>query len=67
SCEQYYVQKIEPAAHAMINKLSKYIQILLLKPPAIFASILDPQFKIKLFTSHESTLARFGLLSHKLQ
>ncbi|MBW0461055.1 hypothetical protein O181_000770 [Austropuccinia psidii MF-1] len=51
----------------MINKLSKYIQILLLKPPAIWASILDQQFKIKFFTSHKSTLAPFGSSSHKLQ
>ncbi|MBW0481558.1 hypothetical protein O181_021273 [Austropuccinia psidii MF-1] len=51
SCEHYDVQQIEPAAHAMINKLSKYLQILILKPPAICASILDPRIKIKFFKS----------------
>ncbi|MBW0494260.1 hypothetical protein O181_033975 [Austropuccinia psidii MF-1] len=53
--------------HMQLSILSKYIQILLLKPPAICASILDPQFKIKFFTSHKSTLAQFVLSSHKLR
>ncbi|MBW0482652.1 hypothetical protein O181_022367 [Austropuccinia psidii MF-1] len=42
ACQQYDVAQIEPAAEAMINKLTKYLRILLLKTPIICSTILDP-------------------------
>ncbi|MBW0497863.1 hypothetical protein O181_037578 [Austropuccinia psidii MF-1] len=58
--EQYDVAPIEPSANARIQKISKYITILLGKRPVICASILDPQLKHTFFLTHNSTLGEFG-------
>ncbi|MBW0511448.1 hypothetical protein O181_051163, partial [Austropuccinia psidii MF-1] len=64
--EQYDVAPIEPAAQAMIQKISKYISIVLSKSPVICASILDPRIKQVFFATHESTLAEFHTSSLQL-
>ncbi|MBW0567523.1 hypothetical protein O181_107238, partial [Austropuccinia psidii MF-1] len=60
ACENYDVQQIEPAAEAMVAKLSKYLQLLLVKTPEICAAVLDPRFKLKFFETYNSTLEKFG-------
>ncbi|MBW0538824.1 hypothetical protein O181_078539 [Austropuccinia psidii MF-1] len=64
--EQYDVAPIEPAAQAVIQKISKYISIVLSKSPVICASILDPRIKQVFFATHESTLAEFHTSSLQL-
>ncbi|MBW0560930.1 hypothetical protein O181_100645 [Austropuccinia psidii MF-1] len=44
----------------MTTKLSKYLRLLLTKIPVICATVLDPQFKLNFFQSHNTTLAWFG-------
>ncbi|MBW0474465.1 hypothetical protein O181_014180 [Austropuccinia psidii MF-1] len=58
--EEYNVAPIEPAADAMIQKISKYITIILGKRPVICASILNPRLKHTFFLTHDSTLGEFG-------
>ncbi|MBW0542213.1 hypothetical protein O181_081928, partial [Austropuccinia psidii MF-1] len=65
ACKNYDIQKIEPAAEAMVAKLSKYLQLLLIKTPAICAAVLDPHFKIKFFETYNSTLENFGTLANQ--
>ncbi|MBW0464945.1 hypothetical protein O181_004660 [Austropuccinia psidii MF-1] len=64
--EQYDVTPIEPAAQATIQKISKYISIVLRKSPVICASILDPRIKQVFFATHESTLVEFHTSSLQL-
>ncbi|MBW0464927.1 hypothetical protein O181_004642 [Austropuccinia psidii MF-1] len=45
--------------------LSKYLQNLFMKTPEIIMSILDPQFKLKFFITHDSTLACFDCFAGK--
>ncbi|MBW0502006.1 hypothetical protein O181_041721 [Austropuccinia psidii MF-1] len=59
--------QIEPAAEAMINKLTKYFCILLLKTPIICSTILDPQFKLHSFSTNKATLQFLGTSSKELQ
>ncbi|MBW0548353.1 hypothetical protein O181_088068 [Austropuccinia psidii MF-1] len=42
ACQQYDVAQIKPAEGAMINKLTKYLCIILLKTPIICSTILNP-------------------------
>ncbi|MBW0461350.1 hypothetical protein O181_001065 [Austropuccinia psidii MF-1] len=51
----------------MISRISKYINILLLKAPVICAEILDIRIKMKFFMTFDSALDHFGTLYQKLQ
>ncbi|MBW0567756.1 hypothetical protein O181_107471 [Austropuccinia psidii MF-1] len=64
--EQYDVSPIEPEAQEMVQKISKYISMVLRKSPVICASILDPRIKQVFFTTHESTLEEFHTSSLQL-
>ncbi|MBW0550751.1 hypothetical protein O181_090466, partial [Austropuccinia psidii MF-1] len=64
--EQYDVAPIEPAAQAMVRKMSKYISMVLSQSPVICESILDPRIKQVFFATHESTLAEFHTSSLQL-
>ncbi|MBW0564546.1 hypothetical protein O181_104261 [Austropuccinia psidii MF-1] len=66
STKQYDVGPIEPASKAIVAKLSEYLKFLILKVPAICATILDPQFKVKFLMAHEETLVEFGTSSRAL-
>ncbi|MBW0542970.1 hypothetical protein O181_082685 [Austropuccinia psidii MF-1] len=66
ACAQYDVSPLGPAALAMTLKLTKYLKKLLIKNPVICATILDPCCKLKIFSTHEETLAQFGTSSLKL-
>ncbi|MBW0579782.1 hypothetical protein O181_119497 [Austropuccinia psidii MF-1] len=66
SAKQYDMGPIKPASKAMVAKISKYLEFLILKVPAICAAILDPQFKVKFFMAHEETLVEFGTSSRVL-
>ncbi|MBW0513395.1 hypothetical protein O181_053110 [Austropuccinia psidii MF-1] len=50
----------------MTTKLKKYLQILLRKKPYIFASVLDPQFKIRFFDNYNSTVTAFGISASEM-
>ncbi|MBW0475646.1 hypothetical protein O181_015361 [Austropuccinia psidii MF-1] len=50
----------------MVQKISKYISIVLSKSPVICESILDPRIKQVFFATPESTLAEFNTSSVQL-
>ncbi|MBW0579803.1 hypothetical protein O181_119518 [Austropuccinia psidii MF-1] len=60
ACQKYNVEPIEASS------LTKYLMLLLCKTAVICASILDPHFKMKFFTAHDTALAQFGTSANAL-